>query len=87
MLAEALVHGGQILRPAHAHHAYVQDHYILFFGAGVSQGPLQCEGIGGVAHGYHDAAGTDGRRLPVDRILVFQLELILHLPRGQRVLA
>ncbi len=45
------------------------------------------ERIGGVAHRHHDAAGPDGHRLAADRVLVLQLEVILHLPRGQGVLA
>ncbi len=38
--------------------------------------------IGRVAHGDHDAAGANRHRLAADRVLVLQLEVVLHLPRG-----
>jgi hypothetical protein len=47
---------------------------------------LSAKGLDGVAHGDHDAAGADGRRLAADGVLVLELEVVLHLPRGDGVL-
>jgi hypothetical protein len=87
VFAEALFLGAEILRSAHAHHAHADDHHVLLFGAGAGERPLEREGVGGVAHGDHDAAGADGRRLAADGVLVLQLEVVLHLPRGDGMLA
>src|SRR6266567_2924159 len=51
-----------------------------------SERPFQRKGIGGVAHGDHNAAGANVQRLPADGVLVLELEVVLHLPRGQGVL-
>ena len=77
----------KIFGAAHAHHAHAEDDDVLLVGVGARERPLEREGIGGVAHGDHDAAGTDGDRLAADGVLMLELEVVLHLARGEGVLA
>ena len=87
MLAEALLLGAQVLRSAHAHHAHADHNHIAFVGVVARERPLQRERIVGIAHGDHDAARAQGRRLAAHRVLVLELEVIFHLPRSELVQA
>ena len=87
MFAEGLLLGRKKFRAAHAHDAHAQHHHILLFGAGAREHPLQRQRMFQIAHGHHDAAGANIHRFAIDGVLVLQLEVILHLPGGQRMSA
>jgi hypothetical protein len=87
VFAKALLLGAQVFGTPDAHHAHADDHHVPVIGVGSPQNPLQRQRVGHVAHGHHDAAGADLRRLAAHRVLVLELEVVLHLPGGQGMLA
>ena len=72
---------------AGTHHAGRQHHDILLVGAGSRQRPLQSVGVIRIAHRNQHAAGAHLQRLAPDRVLLFELEMLLHLLLRQLMLA
>jgi len=87
MFAEALLYGAEILWSTHAHHAHIDNHHVLIFSAGVRERPLERKRVSGVVHGYHDATGRIAADSRLNRVLVLQLEEILHLVCSQGMFA
>jgi len=77
MLAEDLV--VDVLGTAGAHHSSRQHNDVLLIGTGASQRPLQRVRIYRVAHGNQHAAGPYLELFQPNRILLLELEVLLHL--------
>src|SRR6266567_554152 len=86
MLAKALLLGTQKVRTSGAHNTNAEHNNVLVIGTRASQRPLQRKWISGITHRHHHAARADRYRFAADCVLVLQLEVILHLPRGQGML-
>src|ERR1700674_3724680 len=81
LLAGKTVGGGSELADAGGH-----DDDVLFARVGMLQHPAQVIQSVVVANGHQHVAGADAERAAVDRVALQQLEVILHMLFGERVL-
>ena len=82
VFAEELIGGGQQFGSARSNQPRRQHHHVLVAGVGAGQRPLEGEGVLGVTHRHHHASGFDLEHIAAHRVLVFQLEVLLHLHFG-----
>ena len=87
VLGEGLLVWGEEFGAAYGHDASIEYDYVLLVAGIAGEGPLEREGVGGVAHGDHDAAGTDANGSTADLVLMLELEVVLHLALGLGVFA
>ena len=86
MFAESLFRGVQKFGAACADHARSQYDNILLVCISTGKSPLECDRVDGIAHGHHNAAGLDLQCFAADRVFVFQLKMLSHLPVSDLVL-